>query len=208
MILLVFISCTLAVFGLIVFLFRPTPDQSAVKRRVAGLRASQAKLVEGTGDVNQYLRTEVRGSFAFVEDLIQGSGIQGRLTTLIMQADQNTSVGTVLATCLLAAALAAAAAFLFLRNPWIALGSAAIASTLPVALLSFRRKRRIDSFNNALAGLRRHDGPLPCAPATPSLPQSISSRSRPSSPAKFEFGEVFRKQNYGLLPPRRTHAAA
>ena len=197
MILFVFISCTLAVFGLIVFLFRPTADQSAVQRRVAGLRASQAQGTEGHGEVQQYLRTDQRGSFAFVEDLIQGSGVQGRLTTLIMQADKNTSVGTVLATCLLAAVLAAAVAYLFLRNPWIALVLAGVASSLPIVILSIRRKRRIDAFNTALPDCV--DMLARALRAGHSLVAGIDIVAQQAAePAKFEFGEVFRKQNYGL----------
>lgn len=193
-----FLVSGLLAFGLMIFLIRPSADETAVQRRVVALRTSQADFVApDDDDVNRYLKTLQRGSFGWAEDIVDGSFIQQRIQTLVLQADQATAVGTVLISCVAAALFLGGMAYLFSSNPFIALGVAGVGAFSPVGILMYRRKRRIDAFNEALPDCV--DMMARALRAGHSLVAAIDIvADQAVEPAKTEFGEVFKKQNYGL----------
>ena len=185
-------------FGLIIFLIRPTPDQTAVNRRVASVKAQQGSLPGAGGEeVQDYLKTLHRGTFGWLENLVEKSSLQRFIQLMIMQADQSTSVGTVMMTCLGLAVIAGVTAYWMTSNLAVVAAAAAFAAYLPILVLNVRRRRRVNAFNKALPDCV--DMMCRALRAGHSLVAAIDIvASQAVEPAKTEFGEVFKKQNYGL----------
>jgi tight adherence protein B len=194
---LVFLVILVVVFGIVAFMMRPTPEQTAVHRRIATLIVPQG----GPGLVgskeNYALTIAEPKSFERIDKLIGDSKFARKMKLLILQSNKSTSVGAVVITMVGAASIAFLIAYVFTSMLLIAFAAAAIASYLPVAALHFRRSRRIKAFNAILP-----DCIETCARslrAGHSIVAAIDIVTELAvEPARTEFGEVFKKQNYGL----------
>ncbi len=197
MVFVIFIGSALLTFGIVVILLRPTPDQKALDKRLATLKASEDGSVGRTLDLDLYLKTLKRGSFGWLEDLVSGSAFARKLQLLIVQSDSPTAVGTVMAQCLgLAAALGGTAAMIT-YNAIVAVPLALLGAYLPLAILSIKRSKRIAAFNKALPECIDIIGRS--LRAGHSLVGAISIvADQVPEPARTEFSEVYKKQNYGL----------
>ena len=198
MLLVAFIFSALATFGLVFFLFRPSPDEAAVARRVAALKSPNGgPATAAEQDVHQYLKTLQRGSFGFLEDVVEGSRLQRMIQLLILQADKATSVGTVLMSCLGLAAIAGSILYFLTASLPIAAGAAVAVSYLPIGVLSIQKTRRVNAFNKELPDCI--DMMARALRAGHSFVAAVSIVAEQAlEPARTEFGEVFKKQNYGL----------
>ena len=184
-------------FGVTMFVIRPTSEQKAVQRRIAGMKGGEHVPMAGEEDLRQYLKTLQRGSFGWVEDLMEGSRYQRFLQVLIIQADQTTSIGTVMMTCAGLAAVAGLLVYFFFGKLLLTLGATLVVAYLPLGVLMFRRSKRINAFNSALPDCV--DMMARALRAGNSLNAAINIvADQAVEPAKTEFGEVFKKQNYGL----------
>ena len=190
------ITATLT-FGVTMFVVRPTSEQRAMQRRLAAMKGDQNTAVPGEDDLRQYLKTLQRGSFGWVEDFVDGSKIQRFIQTLIVQADQTTSVGTVLMICAGSAGIAGLLIYLFLSKLLLAAVAMLAGGYVPVAFLSYRKTSRVNAFNAALPDCI--DMMARALRAGNSLNAAISIvADQAVGPAKTEFSEVSKKQNYGL----------
>ncbi len=184
-------------FGVTVFVVRPTSEQKAIKRRLATVKTNQSAVAVGEEDLRQYLKTLQRGSFGWMEDLIDGYRLQEFIQMLIIQADQTTSVGTVIMNCVGGAATAGILVYLFSSNTVFSVLAMLAVGYVPIGFLSFCRARRVNAFNEALPDCI--DMMARALRAGNSLNASINIvADQAVGPAKMEFGEVFKKQNYGL----------
>lgn len=195
--LFIFFVTAALTFGTAVFVIRPTPDQKAVQRRLATMKGNQSVPASSEADLSQYLKTLQRGSFGWMETMVEGSAIQRFIQILIIQADQTTSVGTVMMTCAACAAISGLLVYVFTSKVLFAGLAMIIVGYAPIGLLSSRKARRINAFNAALPDCV--DIMARSIRAGNSLNAAISIvADQAVGPAKMEFNEVFKKQNYGL----------
>lgn len=193
----IFLFSGLLIFGLAVLLGRPSPDQKALERRLAIVKSSGDGSLSPALELDLYLKTLKRGSFGWLEDLVAGSAFARKIQLLILQSDSSTAVGTVMAQCLgLAIALGGTAAIVT-YNALIAVPLALLGAYLPLGILSFKCKKRMSAFNKALPECI--DIIARSLRAGHSLVAAIAIvADQAAEPAKTEFNEVYKKQNYGL----------
>jgi tight adherence protein B len=197
MVFVIFIGSALLTFGVVVILLRPTPDQKALEKRLATLKSDADGSLAASLDLELYLKTLKRGSFGWLEDLVSGSAFARKLQLLIIQSDTATAVGTVMAQCLGFAAALGGTAAIMTYNPIIAVPLALLGAYLPLAVLGIKRSKRIAAFNRALPECI--DIIARSLRAGHSLVAAISIvADQAVEPAKTEFSEVYKKQNYGL----------
>ena len=190
------ITATLT-FGVTMFVVRPTSEQRAMQRRLAGMKGDQSAAAPGGDDLGQYLKTLQRGSFGWVEDRVDGSRFQRFVQKLIIQADKTTSVGTVLMSCAGGAGVAGSLTYLFSSKLLLAALVMLAGGYIPIASLSYRKASRVNAFNAALPDCI--DMMARALRAGNSLNAAISIvADQTVGPAKMEFSEVSKKQNYGL----------
>ena len=184
-------------FGVTMLVVRPTSEQKAMQRRLAAMKANQSGTVPEKDDLSQYLKTLQRGSFGWVEDFVDGSKIQQFIQMSIIQADQTTSVGTVLMNCAGFAAVAGLLVYFFSAKLLLAVPAMLAMGYVPIGILSFRKASRVNAFNTALPDCI--DMMARALRAGNSLNAAIGIvADQAAGPAKTEFSEVFKKQNYGL----------
>jgi tight adherence protein B len=197
MIFLAFFGSTTLNFILIYFVLRPSREQTLVKKRLTALKTSAGDSDKQSMNLELYLKTLKRGDFGFLEDLIADTVLARRIKLLIIQSDSATAVGTVLAKCLAASLLFSGAGWFFTSNFLIAAPLGLIGAYIPVLLLNIKRTRRIAAFNKALPDAI--DTLARSLRAGHSLLAAIAIiADQGAEPARTEFNEVFKKQNFGL----------
>jgi tight adherence protein B len=194
---LVFFTILIVIFGILAFTMRSTPEQNAVQRRIAALIIPRVESGNINGQENYKLTIAEPGTFGWIDALLGSSRFARKIKLLIIQSHNHVSVGTIL-TYVAGLALSAFLVVYYLTSMiLIALVVAAIASYFPIAVLRLQRYRRITAFNVILP-----DCIETCARslrAGHSIVASINIVTElAAEPAKEEFSEVFKKQNYGL----------
>lgn len=196
MVVLIFLVSALMTFGFVVILTRPTPDEKALEQRLASLKSNGDEAAP-TMDLDLYLKTLKPGNFGFLEDMVTGSAFARSIQLLIIQSDSATTVGTVLAQCLASLLALGGGLWLFTANAMIAVPVGLLGAYLPLAALRMKCSRRIEAFNKALPDCI--DMIARSLRAGHSLVAAIAIVSEQAvEPARSEFGEVYKKQNYGL----------
>jgi tight adherence protein B len=194
--LLIFLLSAAVNFGIAFLLLRPTRDQKAIDKRLTSLRTN-ANGESEQPDLQMYLKTLRRGSFGWLEDMVSGTAMSRHIQRLIVQSDSATAVGTVLFQCLVTMGIVDAAVWYYTNNLTLALPAGMLGAYLPIALLSFKRRKRIDAFNKAMPDCI--DMIARSLRAGHSLVAAIAIvADQAPEPARMEFGEVYKKQNYGL----------
>jgi tight adherence protein B len=197
MVVLAFLFSAVFTFGIIVFLLRPSPDQKAMDRRLSALNSRENGLGPISTELDLYLKTLQKGQFGWLEDIFAGSAFTRKIQMLILQSDSVTSVGTVLMKCAAFSIVLGGVAWFFTSNPLVAAPVALLAAYLPMLMLSLKKKSRINKFNNALPDCI--DIIARSLRAGHSLVAAIAIVAEQAvEPAKTEFNEVYKKQNYGL----------
>ena len=168
-----------------------------MQRRLVAMKGDNGTAAPGVDDLSQYLKTLKRGSFGWIEDFIDGSRIQRLVQRLITQADQTTSVGTILVSCAAAAGIAGTLVHFFSSKLLLTAISVPAGGYIPIALLQHRKTSRVNAFNAALPDCI--DMMARALRAGNSLNAAIGIvADQAVGPAKMEFSEVSKKQNYGL----------
>jgi tight adherence protein B len=197
MVVLAFIVSAVFSFGIVLFLIRPTQDQKAIDRRLAALKSRENGAGPASQDLDLYLKTLQRGSFGWLEDMVSGTAFSRKLQLLIIQSDTATTVGTLLIKCIAFSLVLGGIAWFFTSNPLIALPAALAGGYIPLAILGFKRNKRVNRFNHALPDCI--DMMARSLRAGHSLVAAIAIVAEQAlEPAKTEFGEVYKQQNYGL----------
>jgi tight adherence protein B len=190
-----FILTVMLTFSLVIVLMRQSASQRAGGKRMALIRPSAQG---GTGgDAIQLLKISETSRLDWAEDLL---GRYPLLRALQLYVAQGASSATItklalnsLGLFLLGYLVTLCFTTFFLLNAIVAVGFAAI----PYAILSFKRSRRINSFNAALA--ESIDMLARALRAGYSMAGAIEMLSQNApEPAAAEFGEVFKQQNLGL----------
>lgn len=177
---------------------RPARDEQRMLARFAGLG------VKGTHGLMSAVEAE--GSFFKTSGAKQSSRFDGALTSLsfirkvvplLKQADSTMTLKKLLLTCVGTGVSGMVVTLILLPVPGIAVLAGAGTSYLPVLVLLLRRRRRMAAFDQALPDAI--DMMSRSLRAGHSLVASISIVAEQApEPARTEFSEVFRKQNFGL----------
>jgi len=192
-----FFGVSTITFGTVVLVMRPTSDQKAVDKRLTAIKTKQGDFAAVNDRLDQYLKPKAEGKFGWLEEMFEGSEFSRNLQTMILQADRATTVGGVLMSCIIAGVATGFVTFLFTGMILAALPAALVAGYVPLLVLKFKRNRRLNAFNKILAD--NIDMMARSLRAGHSLVAAISIVAEQAlEPAKSEFGEVFKKQNFGL----------
>ena len=192
-----FFGVSTITFGTVVLVMRPTSDQKAVDKRLTAIKTKQGEFTAVNDRLDQYLKPKAQGKFGWLEEIFEGSEFSRNLQVMIVQADRATTVGGVLMSCVMVAIASFFATFLFTGMVLAALPAGLVGGYAPLLVLKFKRNRRLNAFNRILAD--NIDMMARSLRAGHSLVAAISIvAEQAAEPAKSEFGEVFKKQNFGL----------
>jgi tight adherence protein B len=194
-ILFFFVLLFALIFGVMMLLLRPPATESALEVR---LRAVLAMPQEQTAKdpLAQEIGPRVPGTFDWLEDLLQGTTLLQGTQLLLLQAQSSARIGNVIVFSAalgfgVSLAVYAATSNVVLAAPCLLLAAG------PYAWLRHKRTRRVNAFDAVLPAAIEL-----CARslrAGHSIAAAIGAMAEEAAePARTEFGEVFRKQNYGL----------
>jgi len=191
-----FLFMLVMIFGIFAFTMRPTAEQRSVNKRLASIRAQTGQ--GGIGDEQDLLLKEsAPGNFGWLEDMLQQFPVTDKVQLLILQAHSSTTFGTLLATSFGLSILGCFFTFLFTRILLLACIAAVLVAFMPFLVLTLKKNRRIDAFNKILPDAV--DMMARSLRAGHSMVAAISIVAEHApEPVGSEFGEVFRKQNFGL----------
>ena len=176
---------------------RSTVDERQMSDRFTGLTSSRA--------AGSLVKTD--GGLLYANDGFVSANILARtlsriskyfeLERLLLQASSATTTPRLLASCVGTGVGGALLLLGLLRNPGIALVGAVGSTYLPVIFFRIQRTRRIAAFDRSLPdAVEMMSRSLRAGHSMIAAISIVAEHA--SEPAKTEFGEVFRKQNFGL----------
>ena len=191
--LMVFVVVAGAVTGGFIF-FTRLPESR--KRRQLELRLQEVSRPDDVPDQSVVVRQH-DGPLPSVEKLIGRTTAGSHLSRLIEQAGVNTTPSALLLASLICAAVAALAAYVFLRIPLAQFVCVPLGASLPMLWLLHRRSRRLrafeEQFPDALDLISRS---LRAGHAfQAAIGMAADELTAPAAP---EFRKVFDQQNFGL----------
>src|ERR1700753_439115 len=192
-----FLFVGIVTFGAILFFLRPTTDEKALNQRFSRIKTDRNEYGPVSGELEQYLKTRKPGQFGWVENIMESSDLARKIQVLILQANTSTTMGTVVAQ--MAGFGLGAMIILYLFTKWllVSVAVALVRGSLPLGFLSYKKGRRVRAFDAVLPDAIDMMGRS--LRAGHSLPAAIAIVAEQApEPAKYEFSEVFKQQNYGL----------
>jgi tight adherence protein B len=184
-------------FGIMALLMSSSRNQRIVAKRVLAILETGSQPGSEENQAYQLLKQEQVNRFAWLNALIQKYHVSRIIRTRIIQANVKTTPAILLVTSCGLALVGFVAVSLFADIIALELAVAAVLGYLPLGLLSFKRSRRVNSFNAALPDAIDMMGRA--LRAGHSMTASINIVAEQSlEPVRSEFGEVFKQQNFGL----------
>jgi tight adherence protein B len=191
-----FFTILLICFAVVTFMMRETDSEKTTRHRLDAISHPQTTL-SAKHWIGDYLNAQEPGPFAWLEEMLSDSRFLQNLKLLILQSSSKIRAGTIV--------VCSASLFLvgfIIANLLTSLNVVAIAlgifvGYLPFGILRIQRNRRISAFDVALP-----DAIDMCSRAL-RAGHSMNAAfgilaDQAAEPAKTEFGEVFKKQSYGL----------
>jgi tight adherence protein B len=192
----VFLLMLSMVFGVVVLVTRPSAQQNAVEHRLAEMLEAQSGFEQARRHFTGELMKEKERP-GKVKSAVAGTRVAKYLQRLILQSQTKISLATVLQIIAAAFLGCGLLAWYITSEPAPAIVTALIAGYLPAAWLRYRRNKRLAAFNTALP-----DCIETCARSLRAGHSLVAAldivAGEAPEPAKTEFREVFKKQNYGL----------
>jgi tight adherence protein B len=191
-----FFGILIIMFGVMVLVTNPSQGQKAVERRIAGIRSSSGIATDsGASSLSPLLKASSGGGW--LGNFLDRFQISRAIEMKIIQADSKTSVVKLLVSSAGLAFTGLVVSYLFIPILPVQLAAAAGAAYVPYGLLSFKRSRRINAFNEALPDAIDMMGRA--LRAGHSMVASINIiAEQGAKPVSTEFSEVFKQQNFGL----------
>lgn len=184
-------------FAVIVFATRPTSNERALDQRLSTINRSTLSDGNESSTATSRLMKTHRGT-GWCGELIERYEFARKLQLLIVQADSKTSLDR-LAFMIAAFAIAALLITLFLIPSLllVQLSATLAVAALPLLMLVYKRRKRLKNFNAELGNAV--DMMSNALRAGHSVVGAIGILSEQTlEPARSEFTEVFRQQNFGL----------
>jgi tight adherence protein B len=192
-----FLGVLLLSLTLMLVMTRPTAEQKSMERRIVSIKDPEGYATSANYQIEQYLTTRQKSDFEWLEQIVANSNFSRSMQLLLMQADSQSTVGTVLATSLGLGVAGAILPNFFVHILPVTLLVGILFAMGPYLMLLFKRANRLNKFNAALP--EAIDMIARSLRAGHSLAAAISNVAEQApEPAKSEFAEVFKKQNYGL----------
>ena len=192
-----FIGILLISFSAVAFVMRPTTEQKAVDRRIAVIKASGIDAGMDSESLGNLLKVTKTGSFGWLERPLTSYPAAQKLQMLLVQSKSTATIGSLLASSLGLAVVGGFVCYVFIPVIAVAVIAGALTGYIPLAVVLVRRSRRIAAFNAALP--ESIDMMARALRAGHALVASLSIIAEQAvEPAKSEFAEVFKQQNYGL----------
>jgi tight adherence protein B len=193
----IFLFILVAVFGIVILATSPVVKENAVTRRLQEILKSRSVPAKPPTTPNDILSSINQKDPGHLQALLRKTSGVRLLEKFISQSHVNTSVKVVMRFIACIAIGAYLLAWYLTRAIPLSLTLASLAGCLPLAYLSYRRKKWMVSFNAALpeciegfARSLRSGHSIVAA-------LDIVAQQVPE-PANAEFAEVFKKQRYGL----------
>jgi tight adherence protein B len=184
-------------FGIMALFMTSSKNQRVIERRILAILLSGNQTSSGEAIEQQLLKLDPANKFKWLNSLLQRYHISKRLKARIIQADIKTTPAMILVTSAVSAVVGFVGISMFFNLIALQLAVGAILGYLPFGLLSFKRSRRINSFNSHLAEAIDMMGRA--LRAGHSMTASINIVAEQSlEPVRSEFNEVFKQQNFGL----------
>jgi tight adherence protein B len=171
--------------------------QKVVDRRILAILLSGTHTSSGEPIEAQLLKLDPANKFKWLNVVLQNYNISKKLKTQIIQADIKTTPAMILVTSGVLAIIGFVGISMFFDIVALQLAIGAALGYIPFGLLSFKRSRRLKTFNAALPEAIDMMGRA--LRAGHSMTASINIIAEQSvEPVRSEFNEVFKQQNFGL----------
>ena len=199
---LMFVLILLATFGVVVAVTRQSADERIVGERMAWIHLSQKTKANAGPDSGQLLKETKTGRFDWLDALLMRFAFAQLLQVRILQANSSASVSGLILTSLGLLVMGSATTWLFAPMILIDLAAGAALSVLPFGILSWKRTRRMNAFDETLPEcIDMLARALRAGHSVVGAVEMLAQNAR--EPAAFEFGEVFHQLNLGS-PMRNT----
>ncbi len=193
---LAFFGCLTLITTLLMLVTRYSSDEKRMLLRFNDLRSRSAATSPTEAEAN-LLRSIEPVASTWSQLLIARLSTAFKLNLLLLQADSTTTLQKLFGLCLAAGAGGALLTLLFVPVPLAVAAAGLGAAYLPVAFLRIRRMRRMAAFDKALpASIEMMSRALRAGHSMIAAISIVAEHA--AEPAKTEFSEVFRKQNFGL----------
>jgi tight adherence protein B len=199
MIVLALVFCMLLffIFAAVIYATGPSTEQAAVHRRIEQILSTHTRSQEVAAVLPSYLDKREDGFLGLLDERLAKKRLTHGLQRLIVQGQTSTTVAKILLISGVAAIATFAAVYLFFSMLLLAVGCGLLAGVIPTIFLQYKRAKRIAAFNNALPdAVEMFARALRVGNSLVASIQIVAEES--VEPAKTEFAEVFKKQNYGL----------
>jgi tight adherence protein B len=194
---LAFTVILIVTFGLIVFILKPSSDEEVAERRIALIIPQHVSRRDRQITQESRLAQSDSSPFRLLEEKMRGSSVLRNLQSLLLQAQSRKSAGSILMMMAFLFLVTFLIAYLLTSLLPFAFGIALIIGYIPIGVLRFRKSRRIAAFNAELPDCI--ETCARCLRAGYSIVAAVEVvATMAGEPARTEFAEVFKKQNYGL----------
>jgi len=195
MLILLFLLLLVATFSIVLYVTRPTKEETDLGDRLAGLGRGGSGV---PATVNQdILRHEAYSDLPLIDAVLQRIKIAADINTLIQQANSDWTVGRVIFGALVAGVVAGFLGGLWFDNVVFGVLCGLVAANGPYVYLRIKRAQRMRKFETVLP--EAIDLLARALRAGHSLTAAIEMVAREvADPVGSEFRRVFEEQNFGL----------
>ncbi len=195
MLILLFLLLLVATFSIVLYVTRPTKEETDLGDRLAGLGRGGSGM---PATVNQdILRHEAYSDLPLINAVLQRIKIAADINTLIQQANSDWTVGRVIFGALVAGVVAGFLGGLWFDNVVFGVLCGLVAANGPYVYLRIKRAQRMRKFETVLP--EAIDLLARALRAGHSLTAAIEMVAREvADPVGSEFRRVFEEQNFGL----------
>ena len=184
-------------FATVMYLTRPTATDRAIRSRLNRIHFTDRQGSLSDKQVVECLKRTRLSEISWVDSLLQKWALAGRLSILLAQADSSWSVSSVLFSSAILSAMGFSIAYYWAADYVPAVIVAALAGAIPLLVLRVRRDRRLAAFNQKLPdALDLMSRALRAGHAVSAAIEIVAEEA--AEPARSEFGEVHKQQNFGI----------
>jgi tight adherence protein B len=197
LLILTFLPILLATFLLVMAMTRESPEEKIVSGRMALIHIPQKEQAGGGSDITQLLKATRVSRLRWLDEILGRFEFAKALQVRILQARSSTSVARLILTSVGLFISGSAIAWLFAPMVLVELAVGIPLSLLPFGILSLKRTRRVNAFDEALPEcIDMLARALRAGHSVVGALEMLAGNAQ--EPAAFEFGEVFKQLNLGL----------
>ncbi len=192
-----FVVILLVTFGVMAFASGASRSQSIIDQRIMRIGISKDKSASNMVEIEQLLKVSPANKFGWIDGILQKYRVSKMLETRIAQSDSKISVAMLLFCTVGLAMMGFSITSLCVSFLAVQIVVACVLACVPLGVISFKRSRRISTFNAGLPDAIDMMGRS--LRAGHSMVASINIVAEQSvDPVRKEFHEVFKQQNFGL----------